>query len=60
MNAKRQNDGKLTILYSRLSREYDSLDESGSIQTQKDIMEKFAKANGFTPFLHLSEACVII
>lgn len=45
---KRQlTEDKFSILYTRLSRDDDQIGESGSIQNQKMILEKFAKHNGF-------------
>jgi hypothetical protein len=51
---------KQNILYERLSREDSRADENLSIENQKMILEKYAVENGFTPFLHISEACDII
>lgn len=51
---KRQStEDKFNILYARLSRDDDQIGESGSIQNQKMILEKFAKDNGFDNTLTL-------
>jgi len=39
--------GKITALYCRLSRDDEQAGESNSIKNQKDILEKYAKDNGF-------------
>ena len=44
---KKQSDNKITALYCRLSREDEQEGVSGSIQHQSDILEKYAKENGF-------------
>lgn len=44
---RQQTEEKFNILYARLSRDDDQIGESGSIQNQKMILEKFAKDNGF-------------
>jgi DNA invertase Pin-like site-specific DNA recombinase len=42
---------KLTILYQRLSKDDPATEgESNSIQNQRQMLEKFAKDNGLTPF----------
>jgi len=46
---------KLTALYERLSREDGDNQESNSIQTQKQILEKYAEQNGMTPYRHFSD-----
>ncbi len=47
-----QTTGKITALYSRLSRE-DILDgDSLSIQNQRDILENYAAKNGFANTRH--------
>ncbi|MCL2417635.1 MAG: recombinase family protein [Bacteroidales bacterium] len=42
------SDKKITALYCRLSRDDAQAGESYSIKNQKDILEKYAKDNGFT------------
>jgi DNA invertase Pin-like site-specific DNA recombinase len=44
---------KITICYSRLSRDDDRAGESGSIANQKQILEQFAEQNGLTPIRHI-------
>jgi DNA invertase Pin-like site-specific DNA recombinase len=46
---------KLTALYERLSREDGDNQESNSISTQKQILEKYAEQNGLTPYRHFSD-----
>ncbi len=41
------SDGKLTALYSRLSKEDFNSGESNSIENQKHILQKYAEENGF-------------
>jgi len=49
------NEAKITALYERLSREDGDNQESNSIQTQKQILEKYAEQNGLTPYRHFSD-----
>jgi DNA invertase Pin-like site-specific DNA recombinase len=49
------NPRKITILYERLSRDDELAGESNSIANQKAMLEKYAEANGFTPFSHLTD-----
>ena len=44
---KKQSDSKITALYCRLSREDEQEGVSGSIQHQQDILQRYAKENGF-------------
>ena len=44
---------KVTILYSRLSREDEAAGDSLSIQNQRIFSEEYAGRNGFTPFIHI-------
>jgi len=46
---------KMTALYERLSREDGDNQESNSIATQKQILEKYAEQNGLTPYRHFSD-----
>lgn len=48
-------NAKITALYSRLSRDDELSGESGSITNQKQILEDYAKKNGFTNLLHFSD-----
>ena len=47
------NTAKLTILYSRLSKEDERENESLSIENQKRYLEDYAYKNGITNILHL-------
>jgi len=49
---KQSKSKTITALYSRLSRDDDIIGESGSIQTQKSILEDYAAKNGFTNTVH--------
>ena len=46
---------KQTILYSRLSKDDERLGESLSIENQKLFLEDYAKKQGFTNLVHLSD-----
>jgi len=46
---------KITALYSRLSRDDENIGESGSIQTQKAILEEYAAKNGFANIVHFAD-----
>jgi hypothetical protein len=46
---------KITALYSRLSRDDENIGESGSIQTQKVILEEYAAKNGFINIVHFAD-----
>ncbi|MCL1876410.1 MAG: recombinase family protein [Synergistaceae bacterium] len=52
---KTMKESKITALYERLSREDGDNQESNSIATQKQILEKYAEQNGLTPFRHFSD-----
>ena len=43
---------QITALYSRLSRDDEAVGDSLSIQNQKAMLEKYAKANGFPNPVH--------
>ena len=47
--------GKITALYSRLSRDDESIGDSLSIQNQKAMLEKYAAQNGFSNIAHFSD-----
>jgi len=47
------NTAKLTILYSRLSKEDERENESLSIENQKNYLEDYAHKNGLTNIIHL-------
>lgn len=52
----RQTAGeKITALYSRLSRDDESIGDSLSIQNQKAMLEKYAAQNGFSNIAHFSD-----
>ena len=48
MKAKKTDNGKITALYERLSRDDDLTGDSNSIINQKRILETYAKQNGFS------------
>ena|GEM_PF-7125533 len=63
MNNRRigaSDTSKIHILYERLSRDDGDKAESDSIKHQRILLEEYAARNGFTPFIHVSEACGII
>jgi len=47
--------GKITALYSRLSRDDEMQGESNSITNQKKILEEYAERNGFGPVRHFCD-----
>ena len=46
---------RYVALYERLSRDDELQGESNSITNQKEMLESYARANGFTPFKHFSD-----
>lgn len=54
MNRQTGND-KITALYSRLSRDDESIGDSLSIVNQKAMLEKYAAQNGFSNIVHFSD-----
>ena len=54
MNNK-QNDGKITALYERLSRDDEQLGDSNSIVNQKKMLESYAEQNGYTNLVHYTD-----
>ncbi len=46
---------KSTALYERLSRDDELAGDSSSIQTQKALLEDYAKQHGFVPFAHYTD-----
>ena len=54
MNRQTGNE-KITALYSRLSRDDESIGDSLSIQNQKAMLEKYAAQNGFFNVAHFSD-----
>ena len=57
---KQHSKGKITALYERLSRDDEQKNESISIAHQKQILEDYARKNGFQNIRHFTEACGII
>ena len=57
MNTNRQPDAsqKLTILYERLSVEDERSEESNSIKHQKELLESYAKKQGFRNIVHITD-----
>jgi len=51
---------KVNILYERLSVEDDRDAESQSIENQRALLQDYAERHGFTPYIHIAEACEII
>lgn len=54
MNRQTANE-KITALYSRLSRDDESIGDSLSIQNQKAMLEKYAAQNGFSNIAHFCD-----
>ncbi|MDD4509748.1 MAG: recombinase family protein [Oscillospiraceae bacterium] len=54
MNRQTGNE-KITALYSRLSRDDESIGDSLSIVNQKAMLEKYAAQNGFSNIAHFSD-----
>jgi len=52
---KQQKDGKITALYERLSKDDDQKNESVSIAHQKQMLEDYAKKNGFANTCHFTD-----
>ena len=55
MSNNRQNGGKLTVLYERLSRDDDLQGPSNSIINQRQLLQEYAEHNGLAPFVHVSD-----
>ena len=55
MKPKKLDNGKITALYERLSRDDDLTGDSNSIINQKKMLEDYAKANGFTNCVHFTD-----
>lgn len=60
MKAKKTDNGKITALYERLSRDDDLTGDSNSIINQKKLLEDYAKEHGFTNCVHFTDAPDII
>ena len=56
MKAKKTDNGKITALYERLSRDDDLTGDSNSIINQKKLLEDYAKEHGFTNCVHFTDA----
>lgn len=55
MKAKKTDNGKITALYERLSRDDDLTGDSNSIINQKKLLEDYAKSHGFTNCAHFTD-----
>ena len=55
MKAKKTDNGKITALYERLSRDDDLTGDSNSIINQKRILEKYCRDHGYTAIRHYDE-----
>ena len=55
MKAKKTDNGKITALYERLSRDDDLTGDSNSIINQKRFLEDFARKNGMTNIKHFTD-----
>ena len=55
-----KQNGKITALYERLSRDDDLQGESNSISNQKILLNDFASRQGFTNTVHFTDEAVII
>ncbi len=53
--AKQPNNGKITALYERLSKDDEQKNESVSIAHQKQILEDYARKNGFQNIRHFTD-----
>jgi len=51
----KSNQGKITALYERLSRDDELQGESNSILNQKRILEDYAEQHGFTNCIHFTD-----
>jgi DNA invertase Pin-like site-specific DNA recombinase len=56
---KQQNNVKITALYERLSKDDDQKNESVSIAHQKQMLEDFARRNGFHNVRHFTDDGVV-
>ena len=53
--SKQPNNGKITALYERLSKDDEQKNESVSIAHQKQILEDYARKNGFQNIRHFTD-----
>ena len=51
----KSNQGKITALYERLSRDDELQGESNSILNQKKYLEDYARKNGFNNIQHFTD-----
>jgi len=49
------NNTKITILYSRSSRDNELQGPSNSILNQQQLLEEHAERNGLVPYLHICD-----
>ena len=57
---RQADDDKITALYERLSKDDDFEGDSNSIVHQKEILETYAKKNGFFNIRHFMEANIFL
>ena len=55
MKVKKTDNGKITALYERLSRDDDLTGDSNSIINQKKLLEDYAREHGFTNCVHFTD-----
>jgi len=55
MQLKTKEEKKITALYERLSRDDDLAGESNSIVNQKEMLENYARENGFANCQHYAD-----
>ena len=55
MSNKKLENEKITALYERLSKDDELLGESNSIINQKEMLENYAKQQGFTNLVHYTD-----
>ena len=55
MKARKNDKGKITALYERLSRDDDLTGDSNSIINQKKLLEDYAREQGFTNCVHFTD-----
>ncbi len=55
MSNKKSENEKITALYERLSKDDELMGESNSIINQKEMLENYAKQQGFTNLVHYTD-----
>lgn len=55
MTNRQTENEKITALYERLSKDDETFEESNSISTQKEMLEAYAKQNGFENIRHYTD-----